>query len=488
MSKLKGSSNAVKMKYLIFVFAASVIVGLPTRVYQLLALVDPDNGFYAVSDATVPLLYVLVFLFPLAFLVLSYISREVPSPKLPAGKNVLLGGASLVMVGGLIWDIFLMLYENIPANQGNAQVFAAILKHNLSQNGGIIVGLRFILAFASIVYLLVFSISHLNGRASYKEFKLLSLSPLCWSMTILVSRLKQTISFVKVSDLLFEIGALVFLMLFMLTFARISSGVFTVDSMWGIYGYGLTASFFLALITIPRLVMIISGVPAVEGYEFDFTFVAVLVFVLSYIFASLGIGYKDGLKNRQTVNDMEEFDSVVTKKEKDDEVEKASEEITVSAFSVSEIDDEVVIEAEDDEASAYEKTEKTEETDIEYTGETISFGKKEKQPKKETEVQLDFTGETISFLEKSGEKVNEESANEVVEDVVSVPLVSDIPEQFAEEIVKADEEYVTEDASAEEEKTVEPQKAEEKVSPENSEDDGELKTISLADLRRKKGE
>lgn len=488
MSKLKGSSNAVKMKYLIFVFAASVIVGLPTRVYQLLALVDPDNGFYAVSDATVPLLYVLVFLFPLAFLVLSYISREVPSPKLPAGKNVLLGGASLVMVGGLIWDIFSMLYDNIPANQGNAQVFAAILKHNLSQNGGIIVGLRFILAFASIIYLLVFAISHLNGRASYKEFKLLSLSPLCWSMTLLVSRLKQTISFVKVSDLLFEIGALVFLMLFMLTFARISSGVFTVDSMWGIYGYGLTASFFLALITVPRLVMIISDVPAVEGYEFDFTFVAVLVFVLSYIFASLGIGYKDGLKNRQTVNDMEEFDSVVTKKEKEDEVEKASEETTVSAFSVSEIDDEVVIDSEDDEASADEEAEETEETDIEYTGETISFGKKEEKPKEETEVQLDFTGETISFPAESGEKVSEESANEVVEEVVSVPLVSDIPEQFAEEIIKADEENATEKVTAKEEKAFEPQKAEEKVSPENSNDDGEFKAISLADLRRKKGE
>ena len=46
MKKFKGFSAAVKMRYLLFVFAAAVLVALPTRVYQLLALVDVTNGFY----------------------------------------------------------------------------------------------------------------------------------------------------------------------------------------------------------------------------------------------------------------------------------------------------------------------------------------------------------------------------------------------------------------------------------------------------------
>ena len=46
MNKIKGSSSAVKMKYLLFVFATAVLVALPTRVYQLLALIDVENGFY----------------------------------------------------------------------------------------------------------------------------------------------------------------------------------------------------------------------------------------------------------------------------------------------------------------------------------------------------------------------------------------------------------------------------------------------------------
>ena len=37
MNKLKGSVAAIKMKYLLFVFATVMFVALPTRVYQLLA-------------------------------------------------------------------------------------------------------------------------------------------------------------------------------------------------------------------------------------------------------------------------------------------------------------------------------------------------------------------------------------------------------------------------------------------------------------------
>ena len=67
MNKLKGSSSAVKMKYLLFVFAAAVLVSLPTRVYQLLALVDTTNGFFKESDVTIPVLYGVVIVFGLLF-------------------------------------------------------------------------------------------------------------------------------------------------------------------------------------------------------------------------------------------------------------------------------------------------------------------------------------------------------------------------------------------------------------------------------------
>ena len=213
-------------------------------------------------------------------------------------------------------------------------IFSSLLKANIQDNGGILLILQFVFAVFAVFYFLVFAISHLNGKGSYKEFKLLALSPLCWCITMLVSRLMKAVSFITVSELLFEIFMLVFAMLFFLTFARISSGVFTEDSMWGIYGYGLSACLFAGLVTIPRLVAMFSGLEPVDGHEFSFAHLSILVFVFSYIIASLGVGFKEGLINRKTVTeiDLPDEDIVISKGEGSmfiaevDEVSEAEEE------------------------------------------------------------------------------------------------------------------------------------------------------------------
>jgi hypothetical protein len=106
-----------------------------------------------------------------------------------------------------------------------------------------------------------------------------------------------------------------------------SSGVFTEDSMWGIYGYGLTASLLAAIVTIPRIVIVIVGLDAVEGNEFNFAHFATVVFILIYIFASLGVGFKEGLKARREVSEIDLPDEdVVVKKDDYNEFFEAEEE------------------------------------------------------------------------------------------------------------------------------------------------------------------
>lgn len=315
MKKLKGAFEFVKLKYLLFVFAAAVLAMLPTRVYQLLALVETDTGFFSSGDVTVVLIYTLAIIFPLLFMLLSFVSKEVPSPKLPAGKNILLGVSSLVMAAGLIADIISIESKIVPKAQISGKVFFSVLKANIAETGGWVIFLQFIFAVLAVIYFAVFAVSNLNGKASYKEFKLLALAPLGWTMTRLISGLMQEISFIKVSELLFEMFMLVFLMLFFITFARISSGVYTEESMWGIFGYGLSAALFAALITVPRIVMAVAGKESVNGYPFNPADFAVLVFVICYIFASLGIGFKDGIKTRKSVEnvDLPDDDEIVRK-------------------------------------------------------------------------------------------------------------------------------------------------------------------------------
>lgn len=438
MNKIKGSSSAVKMKYLLFVFAAAVLVALPTRVYQLLALVDASNGFYKESDITVPVLYAVLAVFGILFLVLSFVSKEVPSPKLPAGKNSLLGIASFVMTAGLGYDMFKTLREILPANQGNGVVYISLLKNNLSENGGAFLLLSFVFAFFAMVYFIVFGISHINGKASYKEFKLLALSPLCWAMAHLVIKLRNEISFIRVSELLFEIFMFVFAMLFLLTFARISSGVFTEDSMWGIYGYGLTASLLASVVTIPRIVIALVGLDAVEGYEFNFAHLTLLIFILAYVFASLGVGFKDGLKNRRAVNEInlpEDFEAVI---KKDD-------------FNGFFSDD------------GFEEFENTEETDTVGT------------------LEIPVENEDVSVVEETVEEIN--AANDDI-----IPEIVEEPEEVTVDIEETFEEpspEVVEDVADEVEEIIKediPTVAEEK----SKDSDDDFKIISLADLKKRK--
>ncbi len=322
MNRFKGFSESVKLKFVLFAFAASVVILLPVRVYQLIAIVEPKTGFFSGSDITVGLIYALAIIFPLAFLVFSYVSKEVPSPKLPVGKNALLSVSSVLMAVGFATDIIKTEKSFIPSFSSSAEQFAALLKINLTKRGSFFTGLEFIFAIFAFIYFVIFATSHLGGKASYKEYKFLALTPLLWGMSRLITKLIQAISFVRVSELLFEIFMLVFLMLFFMTFARISTGIFTEDGMWGIYGYGLCAALFAALITVPRLVMLVIGKEPVSGNEFNFCDLSCLIFVLTYIFASFGVGFKGGIKERKNVSEVELPDEteVVEKEEYDNDI------------------------------------------------------------------------------------------------------------------------------------------------------------------------
>ena len=454
MNKLKGSSEAVKMKYLLFVFAAAVLVVLPTRVYQLFALVDPVTGFYTSSDITITVLGAVLAIFVLLFMLLSFISKEVPSPKLPVGKNPVLGITGAVMAAALVYDIVSVERAIFPTRQNSVSIYISILKSNLAGSAGVFSILQMVFALFAVIYFAVFAISHLNGKASYREFKLLALTPLCWSMTKLVSRMMHAISFLSVSELLFEIFTLVFLMLFFLTFARISTGVFTQDSMWGIYGYGLSAALFTALITVPRLVVLAVGLEPVKGNEFDFTDLACLVFILSYIFASLGVGFKDGLKNRRTVTEVElpDEDEAVTKKKNS----------SAAGYFAAETEKPVVesaIEEEPDEEEIEFMPSFEEETAVEPSVTDEVFGDSEEKFEPEAEEAFEAPAEEVfepefEEAEEEAEELAEEPVDEEIQEDAEVPdtayenafEAADIPAEKFE--IALDEVEAAEDGSS----------------------------------------
>ncbi len=510
MKKLKGSVSAVKIRYLVFVFAIALVAALPTRVYQLIALIDANNGYFKDNDITIGVLYGALFVFSLLFILLSFLSKEVPSPKLPKGKNIFQGIFSLVMACGFAWDIFAIEKTVVPAFEDglDSEIIKNLIMSRIEDNGGIFLILEFVFAIFSIFYFVIFGVSHLNGKASYSEYKLLALSPVCWSIANLVIRLMTAVSFVRVSELLFEIFTFVFTMLFFLTFARISSNVYTEDSMWGIYGYGFPAALFAILSSVPRVVSFAVGAPAIDGYEFNFAYLAVALFIISYIVSSLGIGYDYTRSIEKTVAEVELSDDDIVIKKEEKVSEATSDYDELLAFMESYEQEEPTEETTEEPEEIEENTEIAEEVaevieEVEEVTEVAEEIEEVTEVAEETEEVTEIAEEIeeVTEVAEETEEVIEvaEEIEEVTEVAEEIEEVTEVAEETEEvnEVTEEFEDDVTENAFVAPEPAVVKTIAEDKskkakkslfgirkapVQQEEVADD--LKPISLADMKK----
>ncbi len=501
MNKLKGCSSSIKMKYLIFVFVSAVIVALPTRVYQLLALIDSQTGFYESKDITVPVLYGICAVFCCLFLVLSFLSKEVPSPKLPTGKNAVLGVGSIAAAVGLLWDILAVFKSIVPGYEGEGSSFVSILQINFQQSGGWIVIVKLLAAFFGIFWFLIFGVSHLNGKASYKEYKLLALCPVIWSVATLINKLMNAVSFITVSELLFEICLFVFATVFFLTVARISTGVFTEDGMWIIYGCGFSATLFAGIVSVPRLVCLMASAPLVEGHSFSLTHFAIFVFALCYILASLGIGFKDGLKNRRVVDSiiLPDDADVVVKSRRNSAFDALLED-DFSEFADKETAEEVVEEEteETQEEPEYELVDTFDTAEIisEMTDESLVEEIFDEPAVDDALIEESVVDEEIeAFFENIEETVVDEAeADEETESDIEEPFIQEatIKEEtedfFEDEDIDTVEPETEVDEGGKEAKPKKEKKtffSRKRAAPDIDEIPDDLMPVSLADLKKK---
>ncbi len=336
------------MKYIMFIFVAALVIMLPIRLYQLFAVTELETGFFTETDFSVTLLYGLIALSVAAFMILSYISRELPSPMLPVGKNYVLGISSLVFGAALFYDGITGLLDIIPSTASSVQIVLDVAATNIQSMGGFPVVSRIFFAFLSFVWFVVFAVSHFGGNTNYKNYKILALMPVCWALSRLVTYLTNPINFLKIAELLFELFMLLFFMLFFITAARITTGVFSENCMWGIYGYGFSAAVFASLVTVPRLVLLAVGREPVSGYEFEPADLGTLVFIICYIFASFGIGFDDASKNRQLVSEIVlPEDGAVVRKGASRNAEKTIENVqnpleVIENHGIFKVEDEII--------------------------------------------------------------------------------------------------------------------------------------------------
>lgn len=282
--KITGKYEKINSLYSLYVILGLVAVAVPFRMYQLLNIIEADTGFYKVVDWSVYLMYALGVLAIAVPYVLTILAKNVPASKSPFKKNMFLAVASFIFAGGIIFDVVSALSTFLI----NARSFSAVgisIMGTMDQ-AQLPLLIESVFGILAAIYVIIFGISFIDGRTTYSQYKFLALAPLFWAMSRIVIRFVRKIAYVNISDLMLELFAITFMMIFLLSFARICAGLANSKAMRTLFASGFVGIFFCVASNLPRLLMVLTG----NGYalpdEYPFTLcdLGFAVFAFAYIF------------------------------------------------------------------------------------------------------------------------------------------------------------------------------------------------------------
>lgn len=294
LKKIKNSVSSISPDVSILIMCFGILIACPLRIFQMLRNMDSVTGFFEdYSSITVIIFYAVLAVAAFLILLLTFLSGGIPSSVAPRGRHIPLALASAVFAATLFYD---GISSYIPSGESTATIVQN------AQTVSTLNHIQAIFAMLSCCYFVVFFISYMAGKEFHKKLKLLALCPLVWCVVRVLSKLTVIISVLRVSELLLEICALIFLMIFFMTFARVASDVNCKGSMWSVIACGCVASLLILTYTVPRFMLLVTGNSdsLVDGYPFNAADAGAVLFVLVFIITVLRCGYK--------VEDIEEME------------------------------------------------------------------------------------------------------------------------------------------------------------------------------------
>lgn len=294
MKKIKGSVSSINPDAALLLFCFGILLACPVRVYQILKLIETETGFYSdVNNWSVIALYAILGAVAAIVFLFSYLSKNIPAAVMPEKKKIPLGIVSVIMSLSFLTDIVTQASILREASGGAGisyygNIFGFLRATQTLQNG-----LEIVFAVLSCIYMLVFAVSFLTGNKLYDKVKVLALSPFAWCIFRIFARITKKISFIQVSDLLFEIIGITFLMIFFFTFARVASNVNCENSMWSTFACGISSALVMLTYSIPRLMLMITGNAdrISAGTSFEICDIAAAVFIIVFLITMLRSGY-----------------------------------------------------------------------------------------------------------------------------------------------------------------------------------------------------
>ncbi|MEG2719784.1 MAG: hypothetical protein RR914_00520 [Oscillospiraceae bacterium] len=313
--KTKFTTKKVNFKIILGVLIAGLITTIPIRFYQLFKIIEPHTGFYSKIDWSIYTIYTLIIAFSITLFLLVRFSQSVPASKPICVKSKPLGIGAIIFAVGIAYDLVMTIssfVRELINKPNNINVFKYVFKNGMFAS--IILA---ICGLAACIYILVFALSYFEGKTTFREYRLLAMMPLFWSMGRMITRFMTKISFVMVSELLMELLMIAFMMLFFMAFARVSAQIGQKGEMRKLMSYGLPAAFVAILIGVTRLVMTLIGKGKfiADGFQFSLADLGFGIFAIIYIIETV----KHGRPASEDDLIPEEDDAIKKENEIDDE-------------------------------------------------------------------------------------------------------------------------------------------------------------------------
>lgn len=292
------------------VFIAAVILALPLRIYQYVAgTLEPGTGFYTEADWSVYVLYAVLLAAAVASVVIGIIKKKTLGFSYEAVKNPLVGTASALSAAGLIIDVFTHL--NV-LGQSHPSLYADAAPAGLPSYNILLI--QIIVSLVTALFFVILTIGSFSGKTSGTEYRILSLAPVFWSIIRMVGRFMRTISYVRVSELLFEMVMLMFMIMFFMAFAQSNSRVNEKDCIWKVAAYGIPAALLALVCSVPRIILSILGSADLiySQSSVEFADLGIALFIIAVVLTKVVAKTESEECNEETVSEETEDSTVIT--------------------------------------------------------------------------------------------------------------------------------------------------------------------------------
>ncbi len=221
------------------VLAVALLISLPTRLYQIFFLADKDTGFFTDGGTTTGIISVSLAVGIL--LVLVFAAREKytekayqPVRSMPTAVLAVLTGLGLAVESAVA----------MGSENGSNYIMYMILSLF-----GILTGAVLILTAYDFA----------TGQNHFIRMPLLALLPSLWGCVCLITLFITCVPVVNVSENIYDAFAVIFLLLFLFTQAKLFAGVGDVKSGRLIYFFGLPAILLTLVTGVSGTVMLFAG-------------------------------------------------------------------------------------------------------------------------------------------------------------------------------------------------------------------------------------